>query len=421
MAYSDVLCLILGGGRGARLWPLTKSRAKPAVPIGGKYRLIDVPLSNCLNSGIGRIAVLTQFNSVSLNRHIAQTYHFDLFHKGWVQILAAEQRSTVSDWYQGTADAVRKHAGEIQAADVRDVLVLAGDQLYRMDYSHLIAYHRDQAADLSMAVLPVSREATARFGILQQAIDGRITAFAEKPRDDRALTELASDIGSGRGWLGSMGIYVFRMDALMALLDSDHVDFGTDLIPAAIKTHRVYGFTFDGYWEDIGTIRAFFEANLALAQPEPLFSFHDPVRPVYTHPRFLPGCRMNDARLDRVLVADGCILEKAKVSNSLLGNRSVIGGDVVMEDTVLMGADFYEEERNSRPLGAPTIGIGQNARIRGAIIDKNARIGASVRVEPFPAGTDLDGEHWAVRDGIVVIPKDAILPDGAIVAPGQTP
>ncbi len=417
MSHTDVLCLILGGGRGNRLWPLTKARAKPAVPIGGKYRLVDVPLSNSLNSGIDRIAVLTQFNSVSLNRHIAQTYHFDLFHKGWVQILAAEQRSTVSDWYQGTADAVRKHLAEIQAADVKDVLVLAGDQLYRMDYSEMIEYHRTRAADVSVAVLPVSRNDTARFGILKQASDGRITAFVEKPQDDRALADLASDIGSERGWLGSTGIYLFRTEALIALLDSQYADFGTDLIPAAITTHRVYGYTFEGYWEDIGTIRAFFDANLALAQPEPVFSFHDPVHPVYTHPRFLPGCRIYDVRFDRVLVADGCIVEQAQISNSLLGNRSVIGRDVVVEDTVLMGADHYEAELSFRPQVTPAIGIGPGSQIKGAIIDKNARIGASVRIQPFPAGTDLDQEQWAVRDGIVVIPKDAILPNGTIIAP----
>lgn len=417
MSHTDVLCLILGGGRGARLWPLTKARAKPAVPIGGKYRLVDVPLSNSLNSGIDRIAVLTQFNSVSLNRHIAQTYHFDVFHKGWVQILAAEQRLTGSDWYQGTADAVRKHLAEIQAADVRDVLVLAGDQLYRMDYSEMIEYHRTRAADVSVAVLPVSRENTARFGILKQATDGRITTFVEKPQDESVLVDLTSDIGAEQGWLGSMGIYLFRTEALISLLDSKHADFGTDLIPAAIDTHRVYGFTFEGYWEDIGTIRAFFDANLALAQPDPVFSFHDPIRPVYTHPRFLPGCRINDVRFDRVLVADGCIMAQAQISNSLLGNRSVVGRNVTIEDTVLMGADYYEAELGSRSQITPAIGIGAGSQIKGAIIDKNARIGASVRIQPFPPGTDLDHENWAVRDGIVVIPKDAILPDGTVLAP----
>jgi glucose-1-phosphate adenylyltransferase len=417
MPHTDVLCLILGGGRGTRLWPLTKARAKPAVPIGGKYRLVDVPLSNSLNSGIDRIAVLTQFNSVSLHRHIAQTYHFDLFHKGWVQILAAEQRSTVSDWYQGTADAVRKHLAEIEAADVKDVLVLAGDQLYRMDYSEMIEYHRTRAADVSVAVLPVSREDTDRFGILKQATDGRITAFVEKPRDDGALAQLASDIGSERGWLGSMGIYLFRTDALISLLESNYADFGTHLIPAAIGSHRVYGYTYQGYWEDIGTIRAFFDANLALAQPDPVFSFHDPIRPVYTHPRFLPGCRINQVRFDRVLLADGCIVEQAEITSSLLGNRSVIGPEVILEDTVLMGADYYEAEVSSRSQITPAIGIGPGSQIKGAIIDKNARIGTSVRIQPFPPGTDLDQQRWSVRDGIVVIPKDAIISNGTVIAP----
>ncbi|MGF1615954.1 MAG: sugar phosphate nucleotidyltransferase [Gammaproteobacteria bacterium] len=417
MSHTDVLCLILGGGRGTRLWPLTKARAKPAVPIGGKYRLVDVALSNSLNSGIDRIAVLTQFNSVSLNRHIAQTYHFDLFHKGWVQVLAAEQRPTVSDWYQGTADAVRKHLAEIQAADAQNVLVLAGDQLYRMDYSEIIEFHRTRAADVSLAVLPVSRSETHRFGILKQATDGRITAFVEKPRDENTLADLASDIGSDRGWLASTGIYLFRTEVLISLLDSNYADFGSHLIPSAIASHRVYGYIFNGYWEDIGTIRAFFEANLALAQPEPLFNFHDPVRPVYTHPRFLPGCRINDVHFNRVLVADGCVVEQAEITNSLLGNRSIIGQEVIMEDTVLMGADYYEGELSARPQGVPAIGIGPGSRIKGAIIDKNARIGTSVRIEPFPVGTDLDHERWAVRDGIVVIAKDAVLPNGTVIAP----
>jgi glucose-1-phosphate adenylyltransferase len=417
MSHTDVLCLILGGGRGNRLWPLTKLRAKPAVPIAGKYRLVDIPLSNCLNSGMHQIAVLTQFNSVSLHRHIAQTYHFDLFHRGWVQILAAEQTSTMSDWYQGTADAVRKQLPEIQATDADEILILAGDQLYRMDYSVMIAHHRACGADITLAVKPVSREEAPRFGILKQAANGQITDFVEKPEDPRVLAQYASHHEPATPYLGSMGIYLFRRQVLFELLDSSHVDFGSHLIPAALSTHRVFGYTFNGYWEDIGTIRAFYDANLALAQPDPPFSFHDPVRPVYTHPRFLPGCRVQKVYLDQVLVADGCSLGQAEIHNSLIGNRSVIGEDVFLKDTVIMGADYYDALDRQPVPDVPPLGIGHGCRIQGAIIDKNARIGAGVRIEPFPRGSDLDQEFWTVRDGIVVIPKNAIIPPGTVIVP----
>ncbi|MGF1614380.1 MAG: sugar phosphate nucleotidyltransferase [Gammaproteobacteria bacterium] len=270
MSNSDVLCLILGGGRGTRLWPLTQSRAKPAVPIGGKYRLIDISISNSLNSGLNRIAVLTQFNSVSLNRHIAQTYHFDFFHPGWVQILAAEQTATISDWYQGTADAVRKHAGDIRASDAKEVLILAGDQLYRMDYGAMLAEHRRTQADITVAMKPVPLGDVHRFGILRQMSDGRLAAFVEKPRPDAAgLTDFVCTDDPEQPFLASMGIYVFRTEVLMELLDSEYVDFGSHVIPAAVVAYRVMGYRFDGYWEDIGTIRSFYDANLALAQGTP--------------------------------------------------------------------------------------------------------------------------------------------------------
>src|SRR3989304_4391968 len=310
MTYERVLGVILGGGRGSRLWPLTRDRAKPAVPIAGKYRLIDIPLSNCLNSGVHEVAILTQFKSASLHRHVTQTYHFALFHPGWVQILAAEQTTTNLDWYQGTADAVRKQLLEIGVTGAEDLLILAGDHLYRMDYGGLLDHHRATQADVTVAVRPVSPQDADRFGVLRMGDDGRITAFAEKPHDQ------ARPVRGGRlsrdapqlPYVGSMGIYVFRKQALIELLQAPHDDFGRDVLPAAIHSHRVFGYVFNGYWEDIGDIRSFHEANLDLVRPDPLFSFHDPERPIYTRPRLLAASRIYDVRLDRVLLAAGCIV-----------------------------------------------------------------------------------------------------------------
>jgi glucose-1-phosphate adenylyltransferase len=417
MAIQDVLAVILGGGRGTRLWPLTKLRAKPAVPIGGQYRLVDIPLSNCLNSGIHQIAILTQFNSVSLHRHISQTYNFDVFHPGWVQILAAEQTFTSADWYQGTADAVRKQLFEIQVTEAKDVLILAGDQLYRMDFASLAEAHWQKDADVTVAVKPVAAADTHRFGILRMAPDGRLTAFAEKPSLAEARAGFISREDPARPFLGSMGIYLFKTKVLVDLLKADLDDFGSDVIPSAIQSHHVYGYQFDGYWEDIGTMRSFYEANLALAQPSPSFSFHDPIRPIYTHMRFLPGSRIYDVRLDRVLLADGCIVEGAEIRNSIIGLRSAVGDDVVIEDSVVMGADYYDTGAGTGGGDAPPMGIGRGSRIRGAIIDKNARLGPGVQIDPFPRGTDVDHELWTVRDGIVVVPKDSTLPAGTVIAP----
>lgn len=417
MSYSDVLGLILGGGRGSRLWPLTKLRAKPAVPIGGKYRLVDIPLSNCLNSQVHQVAVLTQFNSVSLHRHIAQTYHFDFFHDGWIQILAAEQTMTSADWYQGTADAVRKQLFEIEVTGAKDVLILAGDHLYRMNYSELIEYHREVGSDATVGVIPVSAEEAPRFGILKLGSDGQIDSFVEKPQDEAFLVDYVSRDDPMLPYVGSMGIYLFRLEVLAELLRSDHDDFGSDVIPAAIRSHRVFGFPFDGYWEDIGTVRAFYEANLGLTDPNPRFSFHDPEHPVFTHPRFLPGSRIYDVKLDRVNLADGCVVEGAEISRSIIGIRSIIGDDVVIRDTVIMGADYYEQDARHTPPDAPPIGVGKGSRITGAILDKNARIGEKVRIEPFPRGTEVEEECWTIRDGIVVVPKNTVIPKGTMIAP----
>ena len=417
MAYEDVLAVILGGGRGTRLWPLTKFRAKPAVPIAGKYRLIDIPVSNCLNSGVHQISILTQFNSVSLHRHIARTYNFDSFHPGWVQVLAAEQTFSSDDWYQGTADAVRKQLHEIKVTAARDILVLAGDHLYRMDYGGLLDFHRTEAADVTVAVQPVAAAEVSRFGILKLGADGRIRSFVEKPQTPSALHGYVSRDDPERPYVGSMGIYVFRAEVLFDILGGPFTDFGGDVIPAAIQSHRVFGFPFHGYWADIGTIRAFYDANLALAQPEPLFAFNDPSGPVFTRARFLPGSRIFDVKLDRVLLADGCVVQGAEIRNSVIGLRSLIGDDVVIRDTIVMGADYYEGEGPQVPAGTPVMGIGHGCRIQGAIIDKNARIGENVRIEPFPPGVDLDEQNWTVRDGIVAIPKDAVLRDGTVIAP----
>jgi glucose-1-phosphate adenylyltransferase len=417
MAYEDVLAVILGGGRGTRLWPLTKFRAKPAVPIAGKYRLIDIPVSNCLNSGVHQISILTQFNSASLHRHISRTYNFDSFHPGWVQVLAAEQTFSSESWYQGTADAVRKQLWEIRVTGARDILVLAGDHLYRMDYGGLLDFHRAESADLTVAVQPVAAGDASRYGILKLGADGRIRSFVEKPQTPQALQGYISRDDPEKPYVGSMGIYVFRAEVLFDLLGGPHTDFGGEVIPAAIGSHRVFGFPFHGYWADIGTMRAFYDANLALAQPEPLFSFDDPSGPIFTRARFLPGSRIYDVKLDCVLLADGCVVQGAEVRNSVVGLRSVIGDDVVIRDTVLMGADYYEGDRPIGRGNVPPVGIGHGCRIQGAIIDKNARIGENVRIEPFPRGTDLDHEIWTVRDGVVVIPKDSVLAPGAVVAP----
>lgn len=411
-ALEDILAVIMGGGRGARLYPLTKLRAKPAVPIAGKYRLIDVPISNCINSGIYRIAVLTQFHSVSLNRHITRTYRFDNFHTGWVQILAAEQTLQSDDWYQGTADAVRKQIREIIASDASYVLILAGDHLYRMDYAAMARAHWEKEADITVAVQPVSRQEAARFGILKLGDDGRVSAFVEKPKDPQVQAQFVSREDPERPFLASMGIYMFKTEVLIDLLTSfpDHDDFGGDVIPNAIRTRAVYGYAFDGYWRDIGTIRTFYETNLELASPEAPFSFFDPERPIYTNPRILAGSFVQDSVLKDVQLSEGCRIEKAKISNSIIGLRSQIGAGTKIKDSILMGADYYNNPA-IRNTDVP-IGIGPNCVIEGAILDKNVRIGEGVVIKPFPRGTEIDAGTWVVQDGIVVIPKDTtILPN----------
>jgi len=419
MRSQDVLAVVMGGGRGARLYPLTKLRAKPAVPIAGKYRLIDIPISNCINSGITRIFVLTQFLSASLHRHVFRTYKFDDFSRGFVEILAAEQTLAGADWYQGTADAVRQQVHRFLTRGAEDVLILAGDHLYRMDYSQFVDFHREKRADLTIAVLPVSAADAPRYGILQINDDGRILAFREKPQGPEELEGLESRHEDERPYLASMGIYVFRIDVLVRLLNEiSGDDFGKHIIPAALESVRVYAFPFDGYWEDIGTISAFYKANLALTRPDPPFDFYDPHRPIYTRSRFLPPSRIDGCRLERVVVAEGCRLYDADIEECIIGLRSVVRPGARLRRVVMMGADFYEdddEKAENRRLGRPHVGIGQNAYIERAIIDKNARIGPGVIIRSHEGEPDHEEEHYAIRDGIVVIPKNAIIPEGTTI------
>ncbi|MEP7134799.1 MAG: glucose-1-phosphate adenylyltransferase, partial [Chloroflexota bacterium] len=368
-SMNDVLGIIMGGGRGSRLHPLTAMRSKPAVPIAGKYRLIDIPISNCINSGIYRVAILTQFNSVSLHRHISQAYNFDVFHTGWVEILAAEQTPERSDWYQGTADAVRKQLFEIQASGAEYVLILAGDHLYRMDYREMAEFHWQKNADITVAVQPVARSEASRLGILKREADGKISAFVEKPKDPKVQDQFVSRADPERPLLGSMGIYMFKTKVLFDLLTYHprQDDFGGDIIPEAIQSHEVYGFDFDGYWEDIGTIRSFYETNLKLTSQNPPFNFYDPKAPIYTHARFLPGSIVEDSKLQDVMIAEGSRIRKADITHSIIGIRSQIAEGTVIKDSIVMGADYYEPKKNREvPLG-----IGRNCHIESAILDKN--------------------------------------------------
>jgi glucose-1-phosphate adenylyltransferase len=413
-SLNDILAVILGGGRGARLYPLTQMRSKPAVPIAGKYRLIDIPISNCINSEIYKIAILTQFNSVSLHRHITRTYNFDAFHSGWVQIWAAEQTIESADWYQGTADAVRKQTLEISSSGAKHVLILAGDHLYRMNYKAMAEYHWQNHADITVAVQPVMTEEAPRFGILKRETNGRISSFVEKPKDPEIQKKFVSRDDPIRPFLGSMGIYLFRTKVLMELLEKfpNHDDFGGDIIPEAIKTHKVFGFDYNGYWQDIGTIRSFYETGLMLTRPDSPFNFHDAKEPIYTDTNFLPGSIVEDCRLKDVLLAEGCRILGSDITHSIVGIRSQISSGCVIKDTIVMGSDYYEKD-----IEGVSIGIGANCHIEGAILDKNVRIGNDVVIRPFPHGADMDHVNWYVRDGIVVIPKNAEIQPGTVISP----
>ena len=419
MPHDNVLSVILGGGRGTRLYPLTKLRTKPAVPLGGKYRLIDIPISNCINSGFDNIFVLTQFLSASLHRHIQRTYKFDVFSSGYVEILAAEQTLTADKWYQGTADAVRQQMSHLQSRAPDDVLILAGDHLYRMDYTPFVRFHRERRADLTISVLSVPAADAGRYGILKANSEGRIVDFEEKPRSEESLARLASQGQSDHPYHASMGIYVFRMEALTRLLqENTGDDFGKRIIPAAIETMRVYAYPFQGYWQDIGTVASFFRANLALTQPDPSFDFCDPNRPIYTRSRFLPPSRIDGCRIENAVVADGCKLYDANIEECVIGLRSIIRPGVRLRRVILMGADDYQDQDakiEDHHLDRPLVGIGENTQIERAIIDKNACIGQNVVIASHEGEPDREEKLYAVRDGIVVIPSNTIIPDGSII------
>lgn len=414
---NDVLGLILGGGRGTRMYPLTQKRSKPAIPIAGKYRLIDIPISNCLNSNIDKIAILTQFKSVSLHRHIIRTYSRDIFANGWVQILAAEQSLEHPDWYQGTADAVRQQWVEIKNAHTRYVLVLAGDHLYRMDYRKFVDYHIETGADITLAVQPVEAEYAPAFGILKRNPDGRITSFTEKPQP-YLLDGLESMPDSDKPYMASMGIYVFTTELLCELLDAPGDDFGKDIVPQAIDDRRVMGYVYDGFWADVGTLRRFYEVNLEMAAPGRPFDLFSPSWPIYTRPRFLPPTETCDTKLDRTLLADGCHVFGSDISNAVIGLRSIIGPDVTIRSSVIMGADYYEtdeDKENNRSLHRPDIGIGEGSIIESALIDKNARIGKNVHIRHDPDRPEVEKPNWVAQDGLVIIPKGAVIPDGTVI------
>lgn len=420
---SQILTIILGGGKGTRLYPLTQYRSKPAVPVAGKYRIIDIPISNCLNSGLNRIYLLTQFNSVSLHRHIRQTYRFDRFDGGFVEILAAQQTMEGEAWYQGTADAVRKHLRYLQQKDVEYVLILSGDQLYRMDYREMLATHQKAGADVTIAALPVTRQQAHGFGLMRLDDSGRVLGFLEKPKTDEEINLVRTEPSwidargipsKGRDCLASMGIYLFRRDVLVDLLEkTDYHDFGKEIFPMSIRTHKVQVHLFDGYWEDIGTIRSFFDANLELTRPDATFSLEDPSGPIFTHARSLPPTRCDGARIHQSLISDGCVIGAGSViENSVIGLRCRIGKNVTIRNAIIMGADYYEGDAPDNASEPAFIGIGDGSLIEGAIIDKNCRIGRNVQVKLPSSTTKGQFAEVTVEDGVIVVPKDSVLPDG---------
>jgi glucose-1-phosphate adenylyltransferase len=424
---SHVLSIILAGGAGKRLFPLTKDRSKPAVPLGGKYRLIDVPISNCLNSGLKKIFVLTQFNSASLNHHVANTYRFDPFAEGFIEVLAAEQTMTNPNWFQGTADAVRQHLHRFTARENDYQLILSGDQLYRIDFHKVLESHWKRGADVTICVIPKSESAASNFGLMKLGPDGRVELFREKPKGD-ALTEMQTDTAAlgltpedaaKRPYLASMGIYLFKNSVLVDLLaDASTIDFGYQVIPRSIEKFDVYGFLFDGYWEDLGTIEAFYRANMDLTSSDPHFDFHDMTAPIYTRARFLPSTRVERCEIRESIISEGSILNGVRILNSVVGIRSQIGEEAELERVMMMGADFYEDEEDfqyNRELGIPDIGIGKCSVIRRAIIDKNAHIGANVRIINEERIQNFDGPGYYIRDGIVIVPKNGVLPAGTVI------
>ncbi|MEB3882659.1 glucose-1-phosphate adenylyltransferase [Lyngbya sp. CCY1209] len=429
----QVLAVILGGGAGTRLYPLTKMRAKPAVPLAGKYRLIDIPISNCINSEILKIYVLTQFNSASLNRHIARTYNFSGFTDGFAEVLAAQQTSVTNpQWFQGTADAVRQYLWLMEEWDVEHLLILSGDHLYRMDYRDFVQRHIDTNADITLSVLPVDEKRASAFGLMKiDESTGRVIDFSEKPKGedlkkmavDTSTLGLSPEEAAESPYIASMGIYVFKRDVLFKLLKQapDQTDFGKEVIPAASADHNVQAYLFNGYWEDIGTIEAFYEANLALTQqPQPPFSFYNEKAPIYTRSRYLPPSKLLDCHITESIVAEGSILKQCRIDHSVLGLRSRVESGCVIEDTLLMGSDFYEpfaERQSGMQKGQVPMGIGNDTTIRRAIVDKNARIGRNVQIINKDRVEESEKEDlgFYIRSGITVILKNAVIPDGTVI------
>lgn len=426
-----VLAIVLGGGAGTRLYPLTKLRAKPAVPLAGKYRLIDIPVSNCINSEIFKIYVLTQFNSASLNRHLTRAYNFSGFSDGFVEVLAAQQTKDNPDWFQGTADAVRQYLSIIEDWDVDEVVILSGDHLYRMDYRLFVERHRDTNADITLSVVPIGEKNASEFGLMKIDPAGRVVEFSEKPKGD-ALKHMQVDTtklglnaaqAAEKPYIASMGIYVFKKQVLVDLLKKslEQTDFGKEIIPGAAATHNIQAYLFDGYWEDIGTIESFYDANLALTeQPTPPFSFYDEKAPIYTRSRYLPPSKLLDSHITESMIGEGCIIKQCRIHHSVLGVRSRVMDGCTIEDTLIMGADFYEpapERKTQAESGGIPLGIGANTTIRRAIIDKNARIGSDVMITNKEGVTESLREDlgFMIRSGIVVVLKNATIPNGTII------
>ena len=415
------LSIIMGGGAGTRLFPLTKERSKPAVPLAGKYRIVDIPVSNCINSGLRRVYVLTQFNSASLHKHINSSYKFDNFSRSFVEILAAQQTPTDTNWYQGTADAVRQNLRDFLQYPYEYYVILSGDQLYRMDFREVLKQHIETKADMTLATIPVAREPAQDFGVMHTDEARKIIRFEEKPKDPAVLDAmrippaLLKELGrpaDAELFQASMGIYIFNREVLVQALDNDFVDFGKHVIPDMLKKFRVHSFIYQGYWEDIGTIRAFFDANLQLTKPVPDFNFFDTATPIYTHARFLPGSKINGATIRHAIISDGCIIDDAHIERCVVGIRSFIKSGTTIRDSIVMGADFYDADQAARG-NTPELGIGKNCVIDHAIIDKNARVGDGVVITPDGKPENFDGDNYYIRDGIVVVPKGGVIPAGA--------
>jgi glucose-1-phosphate adenylyltransferase len=424
---AEVVTMIMAGGPGSRLYPLTKKRSKPAVPIGGRFRLIDIPISNCIHSGLRKIFISTQYSSESLHSHIFLTYRFDNFSKDYVTVLSAQQTPESRDWYQGTADSVRQNLRFLRT-EGELVLILSGDHLYRMDYRKLMDFHLKKKADISISVYPVSYEQAPKFGVMKVNKKGQITAFFEKPKEPAQLNrmKISEEVfqqfqieAAGRTHLASMGIYIFNWEVLKELLENTTFeDFGRDVIPFAIKQKKVFGYFFDGYWEDIGTIQSFFEANIDLTQPLPKFNFYDEKSPIFSLARFLPGSKIISSEVHNSILCEGSIINRSRINHSIIGIRSRIGDNCVLERTVMMGADFFEsneELAQNAKKGIPNVGIGSNCEIRNSIVDKNARIGNDVRLINAQGIKEETTENYVIRDGIIIIPKNAIIPDRTVI------